>query len=791
MNFIKIYLFFIFELFNKNVKAEDDIFKQNKNIRFCGADLLPLNLSFAPKQNSKKPNNRLLKSSKFKQIDILVDTTHFEYQANYNAELKEKVPLLKSALNGAVEAIKDIINVEDRDDLNPFNGVKFQELFLKYSITYWSPIFNNNGASINSDFIIMVKFDFENLFPQGVIASAIPALLDPETNRPLLSILTITKDASFFSKRRALEYFRLVLLHELTHALGFLWGMFPFFPKGYNDTIKTEYIRYAYRTLIITPKVVEMAKKYFNCPNIKGIELEDQGGTGSAFSHWEQRVLLGDYMGAVIYQEEMAISEITLALLEDTGWYKINYYTGGLMRFGKNKGCDFLENNCLDGYFFTKFDNEFFDLNEALKPSCSTGRQSRTYSMLYEYNNRDNNYYYNFFYNATTNKYSSGTMYTTDYCFTHGERADESDNGYFTGNCKYGIGNYGSHIYYINKDKEIEEMNHPNSQFQEELGEVYSNNSFCIMSSLIPLNYSKIFSSIPHPMCYQVYCSSTSLTIKINDDYIICPLEGGNVQLEGYEGYIHCPDYNLICTGTVVCNDIFDCIEKKSLYKENTFIYDYKPVTTQRFSQIQSMPIVNDYDYNYEYSEDGVCPKYCIQCGENKKCKKCKEGYNLIGNKPDDDEPVICDNSIDINSIEYYLSYNNITYKCNEECDGCLYHYEFCINCKENYYPLGDINFCYKKDEKINGYYFNESLKIFDHCHKYCETCSKGPISDEEMNCDSCKEPYGLEGKNCVRINIFKIIWLSISIIIFVFIAVVLFVLFFYFRKKNTIEQKK
>jgi hypothetical protein len=28
-------------------------------------------------------------------------------------------------------------------------------------------------------------------------------------------------------------------------------------------------------------------------------------------------------MGAVVYQEEMVISEITLALLEDSGWYKI------------------------------------------------------------------------------------------------------------------------------------------------------------------------------------------------------------------------------------------------------------------------------------------------------------------------------------------------------------------------------------------------------------------------------------------------------------------------------------
>jgi hypothetical protein len=97
---------------------------------------------------------------------------------------------------------------------------------------------------------------------------------------------------------------------------------------------------------MITPKVVEHAKKYFNCDSIEGVELEDQGGTGSSGSHWEQRILLGEYMGAVIYQEEMVISEFTLAALEDSGWYKVNYYTGGLMRFGKNKGCKFLEENC-------------------------------------------------------------------------------------------------------------------------------------------------------------------------------------------------------------------------------------------------------------------------------------------------------------------------------------------------------------------------------------------------------------------------------------------------------------
>ena len=43
-----------------------------------------------------------------------------------------------------------------------------------------------------------------------------------------------------------------------------------------------------------------------------------------------------------IYVQEQVISEFTLAFLEDTGFYEVNYYTGVLMRFGKNMGCRFL-----------------------------------------------------------------------------------------------------------------------------------------------------------------------------------------------------------------------------------------------------------------------------------------------------------------------------------------------------------------------------------------------------------------------------------------------------------------
>ena len=36
-------------------------------------------------------------------------------------------------------------------------------------------------------------------------------------------------------------------------------------------------------------------------------------------------------------------------------------------------------------------------------------------------------------------------------------------------------------------------------------------------------------------------------------------------KLAGYEGELICPSFDRVCTGTVWCNDPFECIDKKSL----------------------------------------------------------------------------------------------------------------------------------------------------------------------------------------------------------------------------------
>ena len=63
-----------------------------------------------------------------------------------------------------------------------------------------------------------------------------------------------------------------LLLHEITHILGFSATIFKHLNVKYierKNGITTEYIN--------STKVIEKAKIHFNCKNIKGIELENQG----------------------------------------------------------------------------------------------------------------------------------------------------------------------------------------------------------------------------------------------------------------------------------------------------------------------------------------------------------------------------------------------------------------------------------------------------------------------------------------------------------------------------------
>ena len=553
--------------------------------------------------------------------------------------MTDTIKILKKLVN--VQPLSYPINKITSDDLNQwgFDPNNFSKLLL------------STGTGVNSDLVILLKYiesGQENWLLDNEIASiSSKFILDEITKRPIVGVIYLNTNINL-SIQNVDIYLKSILLHEITHILGFHYDLFQYFPGGLEKTIKTEKEERTNKNkaFIITPKVVDFAKKYFNCDEINGVELESQDNLTS--SHWEARILLGEYMTSSPYTPEQVISEFTLSLLEDSGWYKVNYFTGGLMRFGKNKGCEFLNKDCVNiQNLESNFKYEFCDFRDGYQPTCSSGRQSRTYckSELNKPNSPETNGYRRF-------KIFFGRA-NADNCPVNDLEIEEENKIYFVGNCKYGNGKYGTHN---NFGEDLS-----NENFVDILGEKYGSNSFCVLSSVLPEEKKNIFTSYDEDtsraLCYPMFCSSKSLSIQVFDQYIVCPREGGKVKISGkYSGYILCPDYNLICTGTQLCNDMFDCVEKESLSREESYKYDYEINNDEE-------KIYNADDIS-ELGDDGLCPKNCAQCEENKNCIKCLKNYSLVGQNKYNSS-FECMKDEEINSEKYCYKEDNVYYNCD------------------------------------------------------------------------------------------------------------------------------
>lgn len=118
--------------------------------------------------------------------------------------------------------------------------------------------------------------------------------------------------------------------------------------------------------LLVTPKVVEEVRKHFNCSKLEGAELEDQGGDGTALTHWEKRLFQNEAMTGTVHTANPIYSRMTFAILEDSGWYEPDYSLAQDLHWGNGWGCDFALNSCM----------EILESNAVDSPFCDTMMES-------------------------------------------------------------------------------------------------------------------------------------------------------------------------------------------------------------------------------------------------------------------------------------------------------------------------------------------------------------------------------------------------------------------------------
>nr|XP_020635222.1 leishmanolysin-like peptidase isoform X2 [Pogona vitticeps] len=231
----------------------------------------------------------------------------------------------------------------------------------------------------DADFILYVSaLTTEKCGQDNIIAYAAHCQLEADMDRPIAGYANLCPSMISIQAQEFVGMLSTVK-HEIIHALGFSAGLFAFYHDDDGNPLTARYanglppfneslgiyqwssnvVRHAVRLwdvrgnrilrhhvfLLITPKVVAEARKHFDCPILEGMELENQGGMGTELNHWEKRLLENEAMTGS-HTQNRVFSRITLALMEDTGWYKANYSMAEQLVWGRGKGCDFVMKSC-------------------------------------------------------------------------------------------------------------------------------------------------------------------------------------------------------------------------------------------------------------------------------------------------------------------------------------------------------------------------------------------------------------------------------------------------------------
>lgn len=231
------------------------------------------------------------------------------------------------------------------------------------------------------DFVFYVSaMQTERCNKSLTVAYAAHCQQETALDRPIAGHANLCPLSINSTKPQELETLLSTVKHEILHALGFSVSLYAFYrdaqgnpltprrPDTGKPTLNEKLQTYQWsdrviRTItrqnwqvraggvsrdiqmIVTPTVVSEVRDYFNCSKLEGAELEDQGEEGTALTHWEKRVFENEAMTGTHTQNPI-ISRITLALMEDTGWYRANYSMAEPMSWGKGLGCDFVMNSC-------------------------------------------------------------------------------------------------------------------------------------------------------------------------------------------------------------------------------------------------------------------------------------------------------------------------------------------------------------------------------------------------------------------------------------------------------------
>ncbi|KAI8466389.1 MAG: hypothetical protein J3K34DRAFT_524564 [Monoraphidium minutum] len=208
------------------------------------------------------------------------------------------------------------------------------------------PDLGAESARGGSDLLLYVTAD-SRLCSGGMIAMSASCEIDILTGRPTMGSLNLCHGAmESTSTGQVID----TVVHELVHVLGFSPTHYSDWrrPDGKRYDAPIAYVGAAKAPFLATPRVAAEARRHFGCPTAPGAPLETEGLGVSSLAHFEFRNTQHELMIAARPSDRQrgVLSRLTLAALEDTGWYDPDYDAAPDLEWGRGAGCDFIMMGC-------------------------------------------------------------------------------------------------------------------------------------------------------------------------------------------------------------------------------------------------------------------------------------------------------------------------------------------------------------------------------------------------------------------------------------------------------------
>lgn len=154
---------------------------------------------------------------------------------------------------------------------------------------------------------------------------------------------------------------------------------------------------------ISSPSVKRIVRNHFDCQTLDGARLSNPvphpDNKECSFFNLDLRYHFDEDMTAIATNEDAAyaISPLSLALLEDSSWYKANFRAATTPTFGRGAGCGFVEDDCISKGNIPDYSLGFFcSSHEALgaRSGCDHTHHNKAGCDLNPYANPPENFQY-------------------------------------------------------------------------------------------------------------------------------------------------------------------------------------------------------------------------------------------------------------------------------------------------------------------------------------------------------------------------------------------------------------